>query len=260
MNRWRIQISIAVICALLIGRQANANFYSKRICTQEQVAKVPANAPAGLAEFVNDPLRRNAYGAGGSETPVSFAFYSFQARTTEEVSHLIQQLGRIHAPVRVELDPRSSQSRSYLPENGATAVFFQSSAAVVEKWLKEFAERSAGKEPAAGFGIVPGTWVKQWGARASAIRGVPYVLRIYIGSPAIKLDALEIPLNVELGAATTPIIFDSELRYVPQLGEEALTTAIDARIAAHQAKRLASGRHAARERLISVQYRIPKIA
>lgn len=172
--------------------------------------------PGGTSALVNAPARQNAWQPWFGECPNDVIHFELVPGDMPQLNALIQRLAEIEAPVRrIVLSPGTEPSglgfvTSLESGNAIPTVFALGSQPILDRW----------------WGHLPAD--KKFGVHhhETLPRAMPPTLTIYVEHKMVELDALKIPLDIEIGA----------VKVRPEQTEEfsAVLTKIEELVSEHQ--------------------------
>jgi hypothetical protein len=150
--------------------------------------------PSGLETFVNDPARTDAWHGWFSELPNDVTEFQFRAADMAELNGLLDRFARIKSDkLQLLLSPDAPPERigfgQPLAENQRQVAVFQiGNQQILDKWYTHLKQDADGRRV---FGV------HRYDRVPTAL---PPTLVIYTQHPAVDLEQLTIPANVEVQA------------------------------------------------------------
>ena len=150
--------------------------------------------PAGTEAFLNDPRRTEGWNPWFTEWPNDVNHYCFRLQSSNDVNEVLAKLGAIKSPgatilLSAEAEPRGLGFSTVLPaSNRIAAVFAIGSQRQIDEWYQRLPEGTPG--------------VRKFGVHTfhEAPKATPPTLTLYVAHPAVVLDALRIPANIQVRA------------------------------------------------------------
>ncbi len=169
----------------------------------EDQAVAPSTAeamswPAGTMALINDPDRTNGWNPWFSEWPNDVNHYELHAANDQDLHRIIQKLADIATrPVVIKLNPASEPSAigftTVLSEGNATPLLFSiGSQQRIDEWF--------GRLPDGRFGV------HQFDEPPTAL---PPTLTLFLTHPLFDLEALDVPVGIEIHADITDSLRES---------------------------------------------------
>jgi hypothetical protein len=197
VTRFKVRTPCAVMCALLVvSARAFAMSGTDQIAWPGKPVAAERDWPAGVVELVNDPTRTEGWSPWFSEWPNDVKNYTFHLQSAAEANRLLKEFAAIKAPkLQLRLnpgkEPRGLGFSTVLKEGNTNAALFSiGSQARINEWYQHLAESKPGVRK---FGVHELT---------EPPAAMPPTLTLYVANPAINLQGLEIPDNVEVVANT----------------------------------------------------------
>jgi hypothetical protein len=195
-----MQIRIFSACCLAAICLTSSNLFAAGgtavIATKGRPVAVSDSWPEGIEKLVNDPARTTGWNSWFSEWPNDVKHYAFEFTMTDDLNRLIEKLAATKSKVcRIRLshlkEPAGLGWTTHLPEgNHIAAIFSIGDQVSIDKWYEHV------RKP---FGQMEFT---------AAPIAVPPTLTIFVGNPAVKLEEIKIPKEIQVISGYLPLVFE----------------------------------------------------